>query len=138
MQRQIDALERDQANLERDQAEEIAQIRAECDNIVEAFQDILEPETDYETDALMYSETESDTSSSKSSILSDDSNLSSDEDSKEDTANEDNRTKNKTKVSIIITFIILRRALNKISKFWFILSTNCIFFFTEKEWVSRR
>ena len=111
MQRQIDALERDQANLERDHAEEIAQIRAECDNIVEAFQGILEPETDYETDALMYSETESDTSSSASSFLSDSSNVSSDKESKEDTENNDKKKKNKTKVSIITSFIILRKEL---------------------------
>jgi len=97
LQRQIDALERDQSNLERDHAEEITQIRADCDNMVEAFQGILEPETDYETDALMYSETESDTSSSESSFLSDSSNLSSDEDSKENTENKDNKKKNKTK-----------------------------------------
>ena len=111
IQRQLDALERDQDALQRFHAEEIAQLRAGCENFVEEFQGLLEPETDYETDALMFSETESEASSSESSFLSDSSNLSSDEDSKEDTENQDNKKKNIRKVSIITTFIILRKVL---------------------------
>ena len=107
LRRQIEAIEREQATLERDQAVEIARARADCDNMMEIFKGMLEPETDYETDALMFSETESETSSSESSFLYDSSNLSSEQDSEEETAKKNNTKKNKKKVSILITFIIL-------------------------------
>ena len=112
IQRQLDALEREEATVERGYAEEIAQLRAACDNMMEIFQGMLEPETDYDTDALMFSETESETSASESSFLSDSSHLSSEEDSEEETAKKNNTKKNKRKVSILITFIILQKRLN--------------------------
>ena len=63
--------------------EQSERAQADCNKWLEDFKAIFEPETDYDSDALMFSDPESDTSSSDSSILSDSSVLSSEEEEEE-------------------------------------------------------
>jgi len=76
IQRQMDAFEREFA-------EANEQARTGTDEMIEKFKEIMEPETDYDSDALMFSETESESSESDSSIFSDSSDSSSEEEGDE-------------------------------------------------------
>merc|ERR1712226_1702770 len=71
-------IQRNMQAIEREYAEQSELARTSSDDLVEKFKEVMEPETDYDTDALMFSETESE-SSSNSSILTDSSDLSSEE-----------------------------------------------------------
>lgn len=101
--------------IEREYAEQSELARTSSDDLVEKFKEVMEPETDYDTDALMFSETESESSSSNSSILTDSSELSSEEEGERKTEANDipKKKKKKNKVAIF--------RLNNISSWLFFL-----------------
>ena len=88
--------------IEREYAEQSELARTSSDDLVEKFKEVMEPETDYDTDALMFSETESESSSSNSSILTDSSDSSSEEEGERKTEANDipKKKKKKNKVAI--------------------------------------
>ena len=98
-------------SLEREYAEQSQLARTSSDDLVQKFKEVMEPETDYDTDALMFSETESESSSSGSDFLTDNSQSSFDAEDDFTTETKD-IPKNKKKKNKVMIFRI-----NKISDF---------------------
>ena len=106
IQRQMDAFEREFA-------EANEQARTGTDEMIEKFKEIMEPETDYDSDALMFSETESESSESDSSIFSDSSDSSSEEEGDEAGREECKGEEQKTMVLKVRLALIRRNFLFK-------------------------
>ena len=106
VQRQMDAFEREFA-------EASEEARTGTDDMIEKFKEIMEPETDYDSDALMFSETESESSDSDSSIFSDSSDSSSQEEGDEAEREECKEEEQKTMVLKVRLALIRRNFLFK-------------------------
>ena len=106
VQRQMDAFEREFA-------EASEEARTGTDDMIEKFKEIMEPETDYDSDALMFSETESESSDSDSSIFSDSSDSSSQEEGDEAEREECKGEEQKTMVLKVRLALIRRNFLFK-------------------------
>ena len=98
---------------EREFAEANEQARTGTDEMIEKFKEIMEPETDYDSDALMFSETESESSESDSSIFSDSSDSSSEEEGDEAGREECKGEEQKTMVLKVRLALIRRNFLFK-------------------------
>ena len=111
IQEELRQIQRNMQSLEREYAEQSQLARTSSDDLVQKFKEVMEPETDYDTDALMFSETESESSSSGSDFLTDNSHSSSDAEDDVTTETKD-IPKNKKKKNKVMIFRI-----NKISDF---------------------
>ena len=111
IQEELRQIQRNMQSLEREYAEQSQLARTSSDDLVQKFKEVMEPETDYDTDALMFSETESESSSSGSDFLTDNSQSSFDAEDDFTTETKD-IPKNKKKKNKVMIFRI-----NKISDF---------------------
>ena len=123
IQEELRQIQRNMQSLEREYAEQSQLARTSSDDLVQKFKEVMEPETDYDTDALMFSETESESSSSGSDFLTDNSQSSFDAEDDFTTETKD-IPKNKKKKNKVMIFRI-----NKISDLYKSNKQSLSFFF---------
>ena len=101
-------VQRQMDEFEREFAEANEEARTGTDDMIEKFKEIMEPETDYDSDALMFSETESESSDSDSSFFGDSSDASSEEECDEAGREECKGEEQKTMVLKVKSALIRR------------------------------